>query len=161
MRLTKRILLLSTGLTVIGVAGFAATSTGTLLVTAAVLDTCLVVATPLAFGDLDGSAATAELAPAVVTVTCTSNKTGLTVDLGEGGNASAGQRYMVSVGGQTLPYDIYTDSGHSAEVAVDGEIFNGDVTAVIPTAISVYGMIPEGDYNLGAYTDTVTITVTY
>ncbi|MDV4145676.1 spore coat U domain-containing protein [Shimia sp. FJ5] len=154
---------IASALTIGASATFAATSTGTLGVTAIVVDACIVAATPMAFIDIDGSAATNQTTPGVITVTCTSAKTGVTITLDGGLNEDTGQRNMTSINTTTdLPYNIYTDSGHTAEVAVGGEIFNGDIPAVIPEIITVYGQIPSGAYGADLlYGDTVTITVDY
>ncbi|MCG6903218.1 MAG: spore coat U domain-containing protein [Rhodobacter sp.] len=142
-------------------ASVAATAVGNLTVTATVIDTCVVVATPVAFASLDASAATTEVTPGEIVVTCTSSKTGVTVALNGGENLSGAQRRMDDGNGNFVPYDLHSDSGHSSEVAVNGNIFNGDITAAVPTAIDVYGEVPSGAYNAGVYADTVLITVTY
>lgn len=160
-RVTLKSLSLAAAVALAAPAAHAATATGSLLVSATVLDTCLVVATPLAFGSLDGGAATPDLAPATVTVTCTASKAGITVSLGAGDNVSGGQRHMISADDDEVPYSVFTDAGRSASVAVDGDIFDGPVTAAIPTAFSLYGLIPAGSYSTGIYSDTVTITVDY
>ncbi len=159
----KSITGIASALTIGATASLAATSTGTLGVTAVVLDTCIVAATPMAFVDVDGSAATNQTTPGVITVTCTSAKTGVDITLDGGANLDGSQRNMTSINTTTdLPYNIYTDASHTAEVAVGGSIFSGNIPAVIPEIITVYGQIPAGAYGADLlYGDTVTITVTY
>lgn len=139
----------------------AATATGTMAVTAAVADSCTVAATALGFGTLSSGAVTNELAPAVVTVVCTSAKTGASITLDAGLNDNAGQRRMVDAGSNMLPYDVFSDSAHTSSVAAGGALYNGDLTAIVPTTVNVYGQVPAGAYAFGAYADAVTVTLNY
>lgn len=158
----KRFLLAATACGALAApSAWAATATTNLTVSATVIDTCVVSATALAFADLETSGPTTEVAPGEITVTCTADKTGLTVALGGGGNATGGQRRMDDGGGNFVPYDIHSDSGHSSEVAIGANIFSGNVTATVPQVIEVYGEVPAGSYASGNYGDTVLITVTY
>lgn len=142
--------------------GFAATETGNLTVTALVADTCiLATGTALSFATIDTANASSQAVPGVVTVTCTATRPSVTVTIGGGDNVSGSQRRMISTGGDFLPYDIFTDSGHSAGIAVDGELYDGGITAAIPQVLTVYGQIPAGNYNAGAYTDTLLVTLEY
>ncbi len=139
----------------------AATATTNLTVTATVADNCLVSATALAFSTLDPSATTNETTPGAIEVICTSAKVGVTVALGAGGNETGGQRRMDDGFGNLVPYNLHSDSAHTSPVAVDGNIFTGNITAATPTSIDVYGQVPTGNYIAGAYSDVVLITVTY
>ncbi len=148
---------------VLGIAStaFAATATSNLTVTAIVADTCVVSATALAFATLDASGSTNEVTPGAITLTCTSNKTGVTVALGGGANEDSGQRRMSDGLGSFVPYNLHSDSVHANAVAVGEEIFNDDITAATPEIIDVYGQVPAGSYSAGSFTDTVLITVNY
>lgn len=139
----------------------AAVTTGTLNVSALVVDTCLVAATPLAFGAVSSAATTVELAPAVVAVTCTAAKPTVTVTVDGGASPDAGLRQMSNGGDGRVPYRLYADSGRASAVAVDGTLYAGPVAAVVPTLINVYGAVPAGTYAAGAYVDAATITVSY
>ncbi|WP_417722386.1 spore coat U domain-containing protein [Salipiger sp.] len=143
-------------------AAAAESTTANLGVTAVVADTCILTAgTALAFATINTTQASNETVPGLVTVVCTATRPGITVTLGSGENASGGKRQMESTGGDMLPYDIFTDSGHSSAVAVDGKLYDGAVNAAIPVALPVYGQIPAGNYNAGAYTDTILVTLSY
>jgi spore coat protein U-like protein len=66
----------------------------------------------------------------------------------------------------TVNYQLYSDSGHSS---VWGETTSGSPDVVTGTgsgdgqAITVYGRVPSGQTNpkIGAYSDTITVTVNY
>ncbi len=141
--------------------GTAATSTGTLSVTATVVATCSVATAHVAFGtyggtQLDGVGA--------VSITCT-NLAPYTVELGAGAGAgaSAASRKLTGPAGQSLDYGLYQDAARSA---VWGSA--GSLQAVTGTGIgslqslTVYGRMPASQTpGAGVYTDTVTVTVTY
>lgn len=161
-RITLKSVALLTGFLAATAPVMAAQSTANLAVTATVADTCAITATTaLAFATIDGGSVTDETVNGVLTVVCTSAKTGVTVDMAGGNNASGGQRRMSDGGTAFLPYNIHSDSGHASEVAIDGEIYNGNVSAAVPLLISVYGQIPSGSYTAGVYTDTILVTLTY
>ena len=141
---------------------FAAEETANLNVSAVVLDSCTVTAaTALSFATIDSSSASNEITPGSIVVLCTGNRTGATVTLGAGENLAGGTRRMESTGGDMLPYSVFSDAGHSSEVASGGTIFSGNITAVVPQPILVYGQIPAGDYNAGLYSDTILVTLTH
>lgn len=139
----------------------AATATGTMAVTALVADTCTISATPLAFATLSASTVTNEVAPAVISVICTSAKTGATITLGGGLNENSGQRRMIDATTNYVPYNVFSDAAHGSGVAVDGAIYSGNLTAIVPTLVNVYGQVPQGSYAFGAYADAVTVTLNY
>lgn len=148
-------------LTVLSTPLHAAEETANLGVVAVVADTCLLAAgTALSFATINTEAASNEVTPGLVTVTCTSSKS-VNVSIGAGENENASTRRMAAAGGAHLPYTIYKDSGRSQSIAIDGELFNGSVTAATPTVLSVYGQIPAGSYSAGAYSDTLLVTLTY
>lgn len=141
---------------------YAATATGNLAVNATVVDTCFVAATAMSFVNIDGSAVTDETTPSTVTVTCTANQTGVDVSLGGGNNEDTGQRRMIGALTSTyLPYNVFSDAGHSSAVAVGGSVYSGNITGAVPVEIYVYGQIPAGAYATDNYSDSILITVTY
>ncbi|MFY0635037.1 MAG: spore coat protein U domain-containing protein [Vannielia sp.] len=143
------------------VAASAETATTNLNVTATVLDSCTVAAPlPLTFGSFNTNTTTSESTAGNITVVCTSPKTGATVSLGGGGAAAEGSRNLKS-GANAMPYSIFRDSAHETEVAIDGDIWEGDLDALTLQNISVFGQIPAGSYAFGVYTDTVLVTLTY
>lgn len=139
----------------------AATTTTTFGVTATVQATCLVAATPLAFGTYTGLAATST---STVSVTCT-NTTPYNVGLSAGLAPSAGvtTRKMTGPAAALLSYSMYTDAARSLNwgttIATDTVPGTGNGSA---QAITVYGNVPAGQFVApGAYADTITATVTY
>ena len=143
-------------------AALPATTTGNLSVTATVLDTCIVATgTALTFASISPSAVSNETVPGLITVICTATRSGLSVTVGAGADAVSGQRQMNDGTNNLLPYNIFSDAGHAAPVAVGGTIYSGGITAAIPIPISVYGQIPAGSYAAGVYSDTVLVTLNY
>ncbi len=142
------------------VPGSAATSIGTIGITATVLSTCLIGTTPLVFGNYSG---TALPGTATVTVTCT-NTTPYVISLDAGltSGATTSTRQM-KYSTFVLNYGLYSNAGHTTNwgnvSGTDTVAGTGDAAA---QAITVYGLIPAGQYvNPGAYGDTVTATLTY
>jgi spore coat protein U-like protein len=140
---------------------FAATTTTTFAVTATVQSTCLVSATAMAFGTYTGVAATTT---STVSVTCT-NTTPYNVALNAGlaTGATVSTREMTGPLSALLSYALYSDSARSVNwgqtIGTDTVAGTGNGSA---QAITVYGQIPAGQYVApGAYTDTITATVTY
>ena len=147
----------------------AATSTTTFPVTATVATNCLVSATALAFGtyaqgggDVDQSS--------TVNVRC-SVGTNFSVGLNPGatGGATVTTRRMVS-GANQLAYSLFTNAARTTNwgqtVGTDTVPGVGAGFGVPNTvALTVYGRIPDNVANqtlpAGAYSDTVTVTVTY
>lgn len=166
MKITKRAHYTALATLSVATLGFmssavAQTAIGTMAVTATVADSCLVTATPLAFGTLSTTAVTDEVAPAQISVICTSPKTDKTITLNAGNNVDSGQRRLLGAGSTYVPYNIFSDAAHTLPVAVDGAIYTGDLTAVTPNLIDVFGQIPAGAYAIGTYLDAVTVTLTY
>ena len=154
----------------------AASATTTFTVSANVLKTCSVSATNLAFGNYTpgGGALTST---STVSVLCT-NGTGFTAAL-NGGSTSGGtvaQRLMAESGGSgTLQYNLYTTAAHAT---VWGDGTGSTVTqagtgagmaAADAQTLTVYGQLPDNAANQAApvtgattaYSDTITVTVTY
>ena len=138
-----------------------ATATTTFQVTATVLKLCSVTATNLAFGDYTPTAASDQTS--TLTVLCTTN-TPYTIALNLGTATSPTTRAMTSAGASTtLNYLLYRDSTRSS---IWGETAGTDTQAGTGTgtnqAITVYGRVPANQRpQPGAYTDTVTVTLTY
>jgi len=141
----------------------AATSTSSFAVTATVLQTCIVAASPLAFGTYDPAATSPTDTTTTVLVTCT-NGTAYNVGLnaGTGSGASVATRKMTS-GGNTIDYTMYSNSGRTT---VWGNTVGSDTVSGTATGLAVthtiYGRISAlQSVAQGVYTDTVTVTVTY
>ncbi len=144
------------------VASMATTATATFAVTATVLSTCIIAALPLAFGNY-APGPTPLNATTTVTVTCTSGTTyNVGLNAGTGSGATVTLRKMTS-GANTLGYTIWQDSAHTINwgntVGTDTVSGTGNGLA---QALTAYGQIPANEFSpAGAYTDTVTATVTY
>lgn len=145
-----------------GHACFAATTTTTFNVSLTITSACTVSATAMAFGSSGIISASID-ASSTVTVTC-SNTTPYSVglDAGIGAGATVTTRKMTS-GGATVDYSLYQDNGRSTiwgnTVGTNtvGGTGNGS-----GQALTVYGRVPSQSTPApGAYSDTITATVTY
>jgi spore coat protein U-like protein len=139
----------------------ASTSTATMAVSATVLAQCVVGATPLAFGNYSGVVTNQT---ASVTALCT-NGTSYTIALsnGSGTGATTALREMTGPAGALLGYSIYSDSAHSSVwgSSTGTNTIAGTGNGVLQT-ITAYGQIPGSQApSPGAYTDTITVTLTY
>lgn len=143
----------------------AATLTGSLPVSASVTASCQnLVAGSLAHGSYDPSATDDNDAQTSVTVQCT-NTTPLQLSASRG-TGSLLQRQMAS-GDNRLNYNLYTNgarttiwgdgSGGTATIAAIGAGVSSNV------AVTIFSRIPKGQANAvpGAYSDSITVTVTY
>lgn len=142
---------------------YAATATTTFVVTATVLQACIVTASPLVFGNYDPTAATATDAQTSVLVTCT-NGTAYNVGLNQGGGSGAtvATRKMTSAG-NTMNYTLYRDGSRTTlwGNTVGTDTLSGTGTG-LPVTHNVYGRIPaQQAVQQGSYSDTITVTVTY
>jgi spore coat protein U-like protein len=145
----------------------AATTTTTFSVTANVQPTCSVTASPLAFGNYNPGAG-AVTGTSAVSVRCT-NGTAYTVAL-NGGSTVGGtiaQRQMAN-GANRLNYNLFTSNAHTT---IWGDGTTGSTQAgtgagvATANAHTVFGQLPDSAVNqasvTGAFSDTVTVTVTY
>ncbi len=150
---------LLTALALGGPAG-AATTTGSLSVTATVQATCTQTITPLAFGIYTGLVLPNT---ATITVTCTNTtKYNIGLGAGTGAGATVTNRAMTAAGA-TLKYVLTSDVAHAVNwgdtVATDTVALTATTT---PIATTIYGQIAAGQFVApGAYTDTVVATVTF
>ena len=136
----------------------ATTTTATMAITATALSACLIVATPLAFGNYSQVLLPAS---ATLSVTCTAS-TPYTIALNQGTTtgATTSARLLYNLtAGTTLAYALYTDSGHTAPWTSNTVAGTGN--GLVQT-INVYGTIAGGQQSApGAYTDLVTATLSY
>ena len=136
----------------------AASTTGTMAVSATVSGTCKITTAPtaMAFGTIDPSVvAAAVTAPSSFLYKCTTGLTPISLVDDNGLNEVTTQMKMAS-GANRLNYGI----GYTATLAA-GTGFGSGSTA---TTISVAGTIPLTDAQnaaAGAYTDTVTFTLNF
>ena len=139
----------------------AATTTGTFSVTATVQAMCQISTNPLAFGTYTGTQIDAT---STLSVTCT-NTTPYNVGLNAGTatGATVTTRRMTGPGANLLNYALYSNAGRTTNwgntVGTDTVAGTGNGTA---QSLTVYGRLPAAQFNTpGAYSDTITATVTY
>jgi len=139
----------------------AGTTTTTIAVTATVPQACTVAATAMAFGNYDPTTGTN--GTSTITVNCVASDS-VTIDLDSGlhGTLSgAATTRNMQVGGTNLNYQLYSNAARTA-VWATGTPNNVTGTANLQLISTVYGQIPASQTaNPGAYTDTVTVTLTY
>lgn len=152
-------------------AALAATATGTLLVSAVVLSTCIVAATPIVFGNYSFNTPTAADTTGLITVTCTPDITTYNVGLGIGAGSAAtiAIRKLTSAltPASTLDYALFRDTGRTqnwgqtvgTDTALDSTATTDNGTLKIFTVYARLGANQVAA--IGAYADTVAITVTY
>jgi spore coat protein U-like protein len=139
------------------------TASTTMVVSATVVKVCIVATTPIAFGSYTPSSASPVTATATISVTCTNGTSyELGLDAGTGSGASTATRKL-TITGDTLNYQLFRDSSYSLtwgnSTGADVLTASGVGSLVTHT---IYGRIAAGQYRTpGAYTDTVTITVSY
>ena len=167
MRLTlPKGLLLAAVCAACGGNAWAATASGVMTVTATVASTCAVGTSTLAFGSVSSATIQAGNTDGngTVTVNCTTGSS-YTIALGVGGGTGAtlASRKMIS-GANLLDYSIYTTAARTS-VWGDGTAASTTVPGTgsgTSQTINAYGRIFTGQaIRAGAYTDTVTVTVTY
>lgn len=144
----------------------AADTTATMGVNATVASNCAVTTTAVAFGSVNITDATADDATGTFTVTCTSGVGwAAAANVGTGTGASFAARKMTN-GANLLNYSLYTESSRTT---VWGDAATVDTSKVSGTgtgssqANTIYARVPSGQTGIpvGAYADTVTVTVTY
>jgi spore coat protein U-like protein len=146
----------------------ALTATTTFPVTATVLATCSVAAPALAFGNYTpGGGAVA--GTTAIAVKCT-NGTTFAVALSGGLGAGTITQRLMTNGASTLQYNLYTNTTHTTlwgDGVTGGSVTQPGTGTGLATAVNytVYGSLPDSAANQasapGAYTDTITVTVTY
>ena len=146
----------------------ASTASNTFQVQATVISSCQVAGTSLNFGgSIDPLAAATPLdATSTLTVVCT-NTTPYTVALNAGANAGGAANFSARTmksGSNTLGYQLYLDTARST-VWGDGTA-SSSTSAGTGTgnsqSLTIYGRLPSlANVIPGAYTDTVTVTISY
>lgn len=162
----RKLIMLAAGAAALSASpAFAATDTDDMLVTATVIDSCTVTASPMAFTGLN-TLGTANIdSSAAITLACTPNAA-YDVSLDLGTNAGAGtQRELVNGADSTqrIPYNLYSDSARtSAWGTATGETVAGTANGGV-ASLTAYGRIPAtaAAVTAGSYSDSVTVTVTF
>jgi spore coat protein U-like protein len=142
-------------------ASYAATASGTLTISASVVAACTVVGSAIAFGAYTQSVVNQS---GTITVLCT-NGTAYNVglDAGTGTGATVSNRKMSAAGGGTLNYALYRDAARTSNwgSTIGTDTATGTGSGLTQT-LTVYGQIAAAQTPLaGAYSDTVTVTLTY
>jgi spore coat protein U-like protein len=141
-----------------GVAVPATAASDTMTITATVLPSCRVDAGDMTFGSLDARQATAS-AKALLELECTPG-TAFSVTLDEG--RQGGRRMVDPTRGAFLHYDIFRDAaasrrwGSGSAEAVSGVAPEGG-----RVALSAYGLVTIEKAAAGAYSDVITVSVTF
>jgi spore coat protein U-like protein len=141
----------------------AATSSSSFQVAATVSSYANVSTTTLAFGQYLPSADT--LTTSNISVTA-SNSTSYTISINAGTSpgATTDTRKMTSLGSSTstLGYQVYRDAARSNVWGSSASDMLSATGTGFQTTHTVYGKIPAGQFvAAGAYTDTLTVVVTY
>jgi spore coat protein U-like protein len=139
----------------------ASTATGSLINTAAVLASCSVVGSTIAFGNYSSTQTDQTGNIAVLCTYGTTYTIGL--DAGAGTGATTSVRKLTGSLGGTLNYALFSDTSRTVNW---GSTIGTDTQAGTGTGLvqnlTVYGRIAGSQTPLaGTYTDTVTITLTY
>ncbi|SFU38613.1 Spore coat protein U (SCPU) domain-containing protein [Polaromonas sp. YR568] len=140
----------------------AATATGVLAVSAIVLSTCVVVATPLVFNNYTLAILNST---ATITVTCTPDVLTYTVGLDAGLGGGTTSTRKVTFLTNTLNYGLYRDAGHTQNwgnsAGVDTQPSSAG-TGTLVKLFTVHGQLAANQPGaIGTYLDTVQINVEY
>ncbi len=150
------------------------------LLSAARAASCTVNATSINFGSYDPTSSAAVTANGNISFTCTNTGNGdtVTVVLSTGRSGSYANRTLV-LGGQSLIYNIYADSGYTAILGngTGGSYYlyacygkgsgspcpnSGGYPSGTTFSGPMYGQLPGGqDVSAGTYTDTLTVTLPF
>lgn len=140
----------------------AGSSSSDMAVGATVLENCVIVSGPMAFGSvLLGSDVTST---ATLTLTCTPNAT-FDIKMNNGSNADGTQRRMKNVlSAEYLPYEIYLDTSRTLRWGntVGTDTKSGTASALGLASYTAYGKINGSEaVTDGVYADLVTVTVEF
>ena len=150
---------------IIASSAIAGTATATIAVSATVVDSCSITATSMAFGNYSGLSEYARDSSATLTPTCTAGTFySISLNAGTGTGGTLTTRKMTGPNGGTLRYGMYVDATRSTPWG-DGGSGTGWLTQTGSGAaqpVSIFGRLQaDQNTNAGAYSDTVTVTVTY
>ena len=142
-----------------------ATITGSLPVTASVLNDCVLgTITSVAFGNYDSTSATANNNTGSIVVTCTLGDVyNIGLNAGTFAGATVTTRRMTGPSAGGLSYFLYRDAGRTLNWGVTiGTDTLQQTGTDLPQTATVYGQIPALQaVTSGSYADTVGITVTF
>lgn len=142
----------------------AETTSATMAISATVVETCSVAASPLSFrlANTPGLSATAQ---STIALSCNS-ATGFEIALDPGANAAGDIRHMVDMAsGAALEYEIYSDAARSSPWGNNAGVDTvaGAAEAGRDVVLTAYGSIVPSMVELapGTYTDTIVVTVNF
>lgn len=176
-RIASRIGLSLLGLTLVSSAHAATTVTGQITSSLILTSSCQVNgaggSTGLNFGALNFGTANSLFTTATgqvlgggggaLSILCSSGTTP-TVKVRAGANdgkSPGGTRALYDGVANYVPYDLYTDAGHSQLLAIDGTINLAASTGVAQT-VNIYGQaVGKAGLPAGTYTDTVAVELTF
>jgi spore coat protein U-like protein len=152
------------GLALVGGAANASTTTSTFTVDVTIIAQCLInSASNLSFGNSQGVLSANVDQTSTIVVQCTNTTTyDIGLDAGTGSGASVTTRKLTG-GGATINYKLYSEPTHTTiwgnTVSTDTVSATGNGAA---QSYTVYGRIPAQTTPApNAYSDTITVTVTY
>lgn len=139
----------------------AATATGTLNVSALVINSCIVAVGALAFGNYDPTASGNLDVNGTFLLTCTPGASG-TIGLDTGANASGSIRRM-TFSSSFLAYELYKEGARTNVWGNSGGATQAFTSSsLLAQTFTVYGRVaPAQGVAAGLYLDTVGITVTF
>jgi spore coat protein U-like protein len=150
-----------------GTTAMAGSSTASMEVSAAVVNSCSINADPLAFASYDSASPSATSGTGTVRVRCTLGAP-VIIMLGEGSNAEAGSsaelplRRLNAGGADFLSYGLYQDAAMTQSWGDSEASGKGSLGQGIEESHSVYAKIPQGqNVPAGSYTDSVLATVSF
>lgn len=138
----------------------AGTVSGTIAVSAVVEQSCYLDVRPVRFETLSSDAPRSDTDSSLA-VACTP-ETAFVVGMDEGQHRADGGRRMAAANGEFLSYELYSDVartrrwGASMTDSVSGRIEGGE-----PVTLPIYGRIDLAQASAGAYSDVVTVTVSF
>jgi spore coat protein U-like protein len=139
------------------------TATSALVVSATVLKACVATVGVMAFGNYSATNSSPNDATATLAVICTPGTSyDIALDAGLGTGATTTTRKMGLLT-NTVNYQLFRDASRSQNWGNTGgtDTVSGSGSGLISNH-TIYGRISTGQYvGIGAYVDTVTITVTY
>lgn len=170
----KKISLIAIALLALAAApALAQTASNNLTVQSNVVKNCTVSAATLNFGNYDPlvvNAATDLDTPQVLSIRCTKGTAATSIDMNGGLNFLGTRRMRIGATANYLGYELYKNAPRTllwGTGAVNGVVpdastsKNSDLT-VGGAALTVYGRVPQNqDATVGAYADTVVITINF
>ena len=145
----------------------AGTASGSLGVSATVVNSCSVGSATLSFGTVNPAIGSIGSLSSLMSVTCTLG-TVFSVGLGDGSwplSANGQRRLKGGTTGSFLNYNLFQDAANLTRfgLSIPAQLLSNQVgLGVLPTTVPVFGAIPSGQSApADTYTDTIPITVSY